>query len=272
MQQARAVINSENKKQIKHMKAIKMISLVIIATLLAVFNLQAQTTNVTKTTNAVTGAVTTTTVVTPAPAPPATMPPLVLPILPTNAAASTNLGQVLGLPAGITAGWNTFLSGLVDASPYISNDIVNVDVGMLYNSSDKHGKVGAYLGASVPTSQQTAIGIGGFYLDNHFGNATVNLQLGTTMSNVFLLGKVYTFIASGPDYDFSKDPLTGKAYGIGAYNAAGFEKSWDFGGITPGVTPKWYQGWIFAIKAGVFNLSQVQGVGEFVGPTLQKHW
>jgi len=191
---------------------------------------------------------------------------------PTILVASTNVGQLLGVPPSVIKGWNGFLGGLVDAAPYISNDIVNVDFGALYNSSDKHGKFGGYLAASVPTSQQSAIGVGGFYLNNQLGNATVNLTLGTTVSNLPILGKVWTFASSGPDYDFTKDPSTGKAFGIGAYNAFGVQKTWELNMAAAGAIPTWYQNWSVGIKVGGFNISTIPGLGEFGGLELVKHF
>lgn len=176
---------------------------------------------------------------------------------------ATNLLQSIGMTS-LGAGWSSFAQGFVDAAPYVSNSIVSLDTGMLYNKSDTHGKLGAYLAATVPISQQAGIGIGGFYQNRQFGNGEVSLTLGTTVSNFLgvgkLFGPVFTFVSSGPDYDFAKGS-DGKAIGVGSYNAAGFKKR-----IALGKTLE------LDVNVGTENISCIPGIGWFGGFTVTKHF
>jgi len=177
---------------------------------------------------------------------------------------ATNLLGLLGMPS-LGAGWSAFAQGFVDDIPYVSNSIVSFDTGVLYNKSDTHGKVGAYAAITVPISQQADVGLGGFYQNRQFGNAEVNLTLGTTVSNLFgvgkyIIGPVFAFASSGPDYDFAKGS-DGKAIGVGSYNAAGFKKK-----ITVGKSLE------LDINVGTENISCIPGIGWFGGFTLTKHF
>ena len=191
---------------------------------------------------------------TPAPAPTPTPP----------AAPATNLLQSIGLTS-LGAGWSAFAAGFVDDAPYITNKIVSVDTGALYNSKDKQGKFGGYVAASIPLTAQAEFSLGGFYLNKQIGNMEGNITLGTTVSNFMgvgkLLGPVYAFTAAGTDYNFAKDPSTGSAYGVGSYTAAGVEKNWH-------LSPTWN----FALGYGVFNVSTIPGVGQFMNLKFTKNW
>lgn len=136
----------------------------------------------------------------------------------TNSAPATNIVQLLGLPPT----WSDIISvigrGLVDAAPYIPNAVADLEVGGLYNSNDKNGKFGGFADLTLPITQQTGVGLGGAYLNDQVLAANVNIKLGTT-TTLPLLGPVYTYMSSGPSYDFH-------AKAMGAYNFVGFIKKW----------------------------------------------
>jgi hypothetical protein len=199
----------------------KRISLFVVAALAAVFTLsaQAQTTN----TN-------------------------------TVATSPTNIVQLLGLPTGLTQVGQAIGTALVDVEPFISNSIVQVDCGALYNSTDTKGKVGCFLDATIPTTQQTAVGFGGAYLDSQWLDANVTLKLGTTVTKLPYIGPVYAWVASGPDYNF-------KTRSIGAYNFAGFTKQWDIS-----------KNWKLLADVGAGDISTVPGTTLMFGLSVNYHW
>jgi hypothetical protein len=175
----------------------------------------------------------------------------------TNVAAGTitNLTGLLGLGDTATQLANDALSAFVDAQPYLSNSIVQVDTAVLYNKSAGYG---AFAGFEIPTSQQTAIGFGGAYIGKTFYDATLNLKLGTTVQ-VPLFGSCYSYVASGPDYNFSK-------HSIGAYNFAGIFKKWDVYHNAKG------NGFYLSIGPTVGNISTLQGVTYGGTMSLTYHW
>lgn len=184
----------------------------------------------------------------------------------TNAPAppATNLLQSIGLTS-LGAGWSAFSQGFVDDLPYISNRVVSVTAGALYNPSDKHGKVGGFIGVSVPMTSQTDLGLGGFYLNKQIGNAEASINLGMTVSNFMGLGKligpVFTSTGAGPDYNFSKDPATGKAFGTGSFIFSKTEKNFHVS-----------KTWNLSFGAGPFNISTIPGVGWFGDVKLTKNF
>ena len=184
----------------------------------------------------------------------------------TNAAAApaTNLLQSIGLTS-LGAGWSAFAAGFVDNEPYISNKIVSVDTGLLYNKSDKQGKFGSYIAASIPLTAQSEFALGGFYLNKNVGNMEGSISLGTTVSNFLgvgaLLGPVYAWTAAGTDYNWARNPNTGSAYGVGSYTAAGVEKKFTLS-----------KTWVFTPGFGFFNVSTIPGVGEMVNLKFTKNW
>lgn len=183
--------------------------------------------------------------------------------------ANSNVFQLVGLPS-LGNAWNAFASGFVDAEPYVSNGVYTLDSGVLWNSSLQKGKMGAYVGASIPMTQQSAFGLLGSYEGGHWIGGTANIQVGTTVEHVPLIGSVYSFAAAGPDWDFTRDPNTGKQQGIGSYTAAGFQKNWDVASAPSGASPKWYQNINIGVKLGVDNISTISGVGKFAGLSVTK--
>lgn len=180
------------------------------------------------------------------------------------AAPATNLLQEIGLTS-LGAGWSAFSAGFVDVEPYISNKIVSIDTGLLYNKSDKQGKFGGYIAASIPLTAQSEFCLGGFYLNKNIGNMEGSITLGTTVSNFLgvgaLLGPVYAWSAAGTDYNFAKDPATHSAYGVGSYTAAGVEKKFTLS-----------KTWTFTPGFGVFNVSTIPGVGEMFNLKFTKRF
>ena len=173
---------------------------------------------------------------------------------PAAATPATNLVQLLGLPSELTQVWNAAGTALSDVQPFISNSIVQVDTGALYDSSLAKGKVGCFLDATVPTTQQTAVGFGGAYLDNTWLDANVTLKLGTTITKLPYIGPVYGWVASGPDYNF-------KTRSIGAYNFAGLSKSWDIS-----------KNWKLLADVGVGDITTVQGTVLLFGLSVNRHF
>ena len=118
--------------------------------------------------------------------------------------------------------------------------------GCCTNKGIPRGKIGGFLDASVPVTQQSAIGFGGAYIGNQWFDATVNLKLGTTFQYP-LVGKVYNFVASGPDWAFHSK--YGLQTGVGAYNFAGVEKTWDLS-----------KKWNLTVGFAVGDISQLPGL------------
>ena len=177
----------------------------------------------------------------------------------TNASSPTNL---LGLLGGGGAGqqlWSDIENVFDDAQPYITNDIVNLDVVGLYDKSLTDGKFGVFSDVNVPMTQQSAIGFGAGYINRTFMDATVNLKLGTTFNYPFI-GKVYNWAGSGPDYNF-------KVRKIGAWNALGAQRTWS---VWSSSSSK--EGLNLSANVGVANESTVPGVMVLAGPTLSLHW
>ena len=174
---------------------------------------------------------------------------------PTNAPApfqsSSNWMQLIGLPPALQAGLSTIGAGLLDAEPYISNKVASIETGAFYDSSLSKGKLGFFLDGSVPLTQQTGVGIGGAYLGNHWLDATVNLQLGTTVTIPYL-GQVYSYVSSGPEYDFNAKTL-------GAYNFAGAIKKFDLS-----------KTWTLTVGAGAGDISTLKGTVIAGGLSLTK--
>lgn len=174
---------------------------------------------------------------------------------------STNLVQLLGLPDSFNTALATVESGFVDAAPYISNGIVTLEAGGLYNASDKHGKFGGFLDLTVPTSQQSGVGVGAGYLNGQLLDASVSLKLGTTTS-LPLVGTVYAYISEGPDYNF-------QAKSIGNYGFVGFVKKFTLlTKVDP--TGKVIPSLVGTFGAGVGNVSTLPGETIAFGASLTK--
>lgn len=180
---------------------------------------------------------------------------------PPTPPSATNLIQLIGLSPSLQQIGSTILNAFTDAQPYISNDIVDLAAGGLYNKSLASGKFGGFLEADIPTYQQMGIGVGAAYLDNTLFDATVNLKLGTT-ATLPVIGKVYMWAASGPDYAFAhRVGKVTEAGGIGAYNFVGAEKDWDVG-----------HGWVAGVNLGTGDISQISGLDVLFGARLSYHW
>lgn len=163
------------------------------------------------------------------------------------ASALTNVTQLLP-----TWAQNIFTS-LGDDAPYITNDVVNLQLGALYNGALPKGRIGAFADISVPTSQQTAAGVALAYLDGKLLYGSVTLTLGTTTS-VPLLGSVYAFVEEGPSYTFSGSEL-------GSFSFAGFEKRIDIS-----------KHWAATIGGGVGYVTQIPGTEKAAGASLSYRW
>lgn len=139
----------------------------------------------------------------------------------------SNLGQLLGLSPSATQLGSDFGAFFVDAVPYVSNDIVNLQVGGLYDKSLAHGKIGGFADIGVPISQQASLGFGGAYIGKQWFDGTVNLKLGSTFTWPVIgkwIGPVYHAVSSGPDYDFH---TTKGQTAIGAFNMMDSIKKFD---------------------------------------------
>ncbi|HUD81969.1 MAG TPA: hypothetical protein VMQ67_00635 [Candidatus Saccharimonadales bacterium] len=162
-------------------------------------------------------------------------------------APATNISQMLGLGTGVGSILGTIQEALTDAQPFITNDMLHVNGGGLYNNSATHGKFGGFLAATIPgaIAAQTSVGFGGAYLDKQWLEANVNIQLGTTIT-IPLVGPVYGWIASGPDFNI-------KSHAIGGYNFTGVTKAWR-------LSPTWS----FLLSGGVGDFSTIPGT-DWVG-------
>jgi hypothetical protein len=154
---------------------------------------------------------------------------------------STNVLQLLGFGTNVSGAVSVLEEGLIDAAPYITNDMLQVGIGPLYNGSDPKGKFGFFADATVPIGTQAGFGITGAYLNSSFLCGSMNLKLGTTVT-LPVIGPVFTSIYSGPQYDF-------QTRSIGAYSFAGAIKKFD---LNPGLD--------LIVGGGVGNISTLPGV------------
>jgi hypothetical protein len=220
-----------------------------LAALLLISSLSIQAQTVTKITNIVV-----TTVTNPAPA-----------LSASNTLTLTGASNILAA-AGVTVSpglaqvGSDFLGALADAQPYFSNGIYAIEGGVMYNPSDKTGKIGGFLDLQVPVAQQASIGFGGAYLDDHWLDASISARVGTTLNwptNLPLVGSfigpTYAYLESGPDYDFH-------THGVGSYNFAGIIKQWD-------ISSKWK----FTMGAAIGNISTLPGTDFAGGVSLTYH-
>lgn len=162
-------------------------------------------------------------------------------VVPVNSSIqASNFLQYFHIPQPIQNAFSALGQGLNDAQPYIGNKVFAIEAGTLYNSGDKKGKFGGFLDVTVPISQQVGVGIAGGYLNGHWLDASVNVQLGTTISLPYV-GDVFGYIADGPEYDF-------QAKSLGAYNFAGAIKKFPISKTST-----------FTIGAAVGNISTLPG-------------
>lgn len=186
----------------------------------------------------------------------------IIAVLPAKAQTnvSTNLGQTLSIPPSVITLWNQLGTALNDTKPYFSNDIGNFALGGLYDKAIPKGKLGMFAMATVPTSlvasNQTSVGFAGCYLGKQWLDANVTLQLGTTVNKLPLLGSVYLYVASGPDYNF-------QTRSVGAFNFAGFQYN-----LFPHASKTWY----FSINGGAGNVSTFPGTVWELGFQASKHF
>ena len=171
----------------------------------------------------------------------------------------TNLISLLGGGASAQQLASDVAGFFADAQPYLSNSIGTIDAALLYDKTLPKGKIGGFLGATIPVSQQAAIGFGGAYLGNTWYDATLNIKLGMTLSLPFI-GKYYGWAGSGPDYNF-------RAKSIGAWNALGVEKDWDLGKLFGSTTSAYLGGGFF-----VGNDSTTAGAFEGLYLALTAHY
>jgi hypothetical protein len=160
-------------------------------------------------------------------------------------AEATNVTQLLGLPASWASVGSLVESTFVDAEPYISNGIVTVEAGALYDSAAVKGRYGGFLDATVPMSQQSSIGIGAEYLNHKIIAGQVAVTLGTT-TTLPVIGQVYAAVSTGPSVGFN-------GAGIGAYNFASARKKWQLS-----------KSWTLTVGAGTGDVSQIPGE-QFAG-------
>lgn len=166
----------------------------------------------------------------------------------TVTAPKTNILQVLSAPQWLQS---AFVS-LADDAPYISNQVVMLEVGALYNNSLKE-KFGAFADLRIPTSQQTSVGLASGYLDNQILFGSVTFQIGTT-TTIPIVGQVYAFVEDGPAWDF-KDKEAAN------YIFTGLEKKFDIS-----------KHWAATIGAGIGNISSIQGQEKALGGSVSYKW
>lgn len=176
----------------------------------------------------------------------------------TSTVTPTNISQLLGFSPSFQQLLSDATGVFNDVSPYITNDIVQIDTGILYNRAAKGGNLGAFADVNVPVSQQANVGFGGAYLDNTWLDATINIKLGTTF-NWPVVGKVYAWVASGPDYNFKEKQ-------IGAYDFAGLFKTWDIYHNAGGV------GWNIGLNGGIGDISSFPGTCYLLGVSVNAHF
>lgn len=131
---------------------------------------------------------------------------------------------------------------LSDAEPYFgTGNAVQYTALALYNN--KH--VGGLIAIGTPltglsSSGQITAGTALAYIDHQWLSLSLNAMAGTTW-DVPLLGKVYTAIGSGPDYNFH-------SHTPGAYSFAEIFKGWDVG-----------SGHVFSLMGGIGYESSLTG-------------
>jgi hypothetical protein len=178
-------------------------------------------------------------------------------VLSTN--TPSNFLQFAGASSSVQQLFSDASSVFYDAQPYITNDIVQFDAGILYNKAMASGsKLGGFADVNIPTTQQLAIGFGGAYIGRQWLDATVNIKLGTTWSWP-LIGKVYAWVAEGPDYNF-------QSKGIGAYSFAGVTKGWDVYTGSKG------QHLMLSADVGVGDVSTFAGTDILLGLSVNYHY
>ena len=163
--------------------------------------------------------------------------------------ATTNLTTSAPVVIPALSGLESLIiTNLIDDLPYVSNKVVIVDVAALYNPSNPKGKgkIGEFGSITLPTSQQSSVGIGFGEMAHRSFITPVNFTVGTTLQHLpAALGNVYSFVGDGVLYDF-----TGKQ--LGNWVEAGFFKHWDIS-----------KGMGLGLKVGTFNDSVIPGIGWF---------
>lgn len=131
---------------------------------------------------------------------------------------------------------------LSDAEPYFgSSNAVQYTAVALYNNNHVGGLVAIGLPlTALSSSGQISFGSALAYIDHQWLSLSLNATAGTTW-DVPVIGKVYTAIGSGPDYNWH-------AHTPGAYSFAEIFKGWDVGG-----------GHVFSVLGGIGYESSMTG-------------
>lgn len=163
---------------------------------------------------------------------------------PATALAQTNApstNTASANPQGLIQAGSDILSWLKDNQPYFGTNGYQVEAFALYNESKWGGLLDIHLPlTSLSTNAQISAGMALGYLDHQWYTATLSVQLGTTW-NVPVIGKVYTWLESGPGLNIhDKTPI--------AQSFAGVTKAWDI-----------YAGHKLSISGGVGNISNRSG-------------
>lgn len=170
----------------------------------------------------------------------------------TNTSSVTsNLLQVAGISTNGQKIAQDLINNFIDAAPYISNNIVNLDFAGFYNPSQKD--YGYFFGADLPVGNQTSLGVGSLHLASQWDLVPVSLKLGTTIDYP-VFGQIYNFIGTGPLIDLNNGKL-------GSYNVLGGVKTFEF-----------LKDWKLSLGAGVSDVSTIKGINLNVYLRLNYHF
>lgn len=131
-----------------------------------------------------------------------------------RAQTNTNVITASALPGGTAQLVGDIYNYFVDASPYFgTNKSVRIVTDALNCGTSWGGFAQAYIPLSA--SGQANIGFGGAYIKGSFYDATTSLNWGTTWTIPLINQQIYTFLESGPGYNFKlKEPIEQSFAGI----------------------------------------------------------
>jgi hypothetical protein len=123
-------------------------------------------------------------------------------------------------PSDLSKLWTDVQNFFTDAQPFLTNHSATVEAGALCHRGDW----GGFADLQLPIANQASIGFGGAYLNHSWYDATVSARVGTTWK-VPVIGAIYTYLESGPGYNFSTKEVIGQSF-AGAIIKRTLSKNW----------------------------------------------